>query len=467
MELCKEDGIDTGMITYLSCPVDDIKDITRSCQHKTGNLYSTCSRELAKQIKSGYPNTVASTGGPNTLVTTEWTPQVKQAIRMSACIESSGQCTALRHLVAPAGTSVADISEMLAESKAINSANDSLRNGEFDGVFENHEGSAPGPSEKDGYQRHEKVDASFRLADHLPPNNIEEYWRKVVVDVTAIKVEDRLQDLADWLNANQPISLGVNGKTREQSLDMGLWLWERTGLVVNTVGSPYSPALTCQARPQEGEVFGEFPPRKDLNDYTKYPVVVPSSTPSYDASYTDEFLEEQAKVKVIGPVGAFLDDVVHVRIKGYVFTLYSYLLDACVHNPKRGFGKGRTAVWGLQRPPMGTTTYLECRTKFDDIAPSLLVFFATNAKSQVVVVSDNAKILEICAKHGISTQPSFDKRSLSPGDNYKEVTEDTQFAMVGNFISTYLPVGHIKSTLPDDEDFVARVAVSEKWLKVR
>jgi hypothetical protein len=468
MDLCEEEGIDTGMITYLSCPLDDIKDITQSCQANTGMLYSTCSRELAKAIKTGYPKTVASTGGPNTLVTTEWTPQVKEAIRMSATIESSGQCTALRHVVAPVGTTSSDVAEMLSETHSINHASEALRAGGFDGIFANHQGSAPGPSQSDGYQRHETVDASYRVADKLPPNSIEEYWRKVVVDVSAIDVNEHMQDLADWLNTNQPISLGVNGKTREESLEMGIWLWERTGLVVNTIGSPDSPALTCQARPQEGEVFGEFPPRRLLDEYTKYPVVVPSATPGYDSAYTDSYLAEQAKVHVAGKVGEFLQDVTDDIVKGYCVTLYGYLLDATVQNPKRGFGSSRTAVWGLQRPPTGTTTYLVCSTTFDDIAPSLLLFFATNAKEQVVVVSDNNQIIDICSKHRIKTQSTVDKGSLSPGDNYKEIVGSTnRFAMVGNFITTLFPVGHIKSTVPNDEEFVARVVTSEKWLAVR
>ncbi len=466
MELCQDEGVDARMITYLSCPVDDIKDITHSCQEFTGNLYSTCSRQLAEAIKSGYPNTVASTGGPNTLVTTEWTEPVMRAIRMSATIESSGQCTALRHVVAPAETSEEDVTRMLDGTVSVSSATEAMKMGAFDGVFANHKGSVPGPSDV-GYKRHPTVDASYRVANNFPPNDIEEFWRKVVVDVSAIDVESNLEGLADWLNTNQPISVAVNGNTREQSMEIGFWLWEHTGLVVNTIGSPGNPALTCQARPQEGEVFGEFPPRRFLHRYTKFPVVVPSATPAYDATYTTKYLIEQSQVQVAGRIGIFLDDLTIDMVKGYCVNLYEYLLNATIENPKRGFGSSRTAVWGLQRPPLGTTTYIVCNTSFNDMAPSLFLFFATNAKDQVVVVTEKGEIKSLCLKHGIETVGAVDKHSLSPGDNYQEIVGpmDT-FPMVGHFITTLFPVGHIKSTMSNDDEFLARVTILQKWLRI-
>lgn len=206
VKLLEEEKIDPGMLTFLSCPLEDIKDIIQSCKENTGNLYSTCSRQLAEAIKLDYPNTVTSTGGPNTLVTADWSnPAVRDAIRMSATIESSGQCTALRHVVAPSGTTEQDVVELLSSVHSIASADEALRQGDFDGIFSNHKGMTPFPSVDKGYKRHSEVDASYRvLGDNFPPSDIEEFWRRVVIDVSTINVEDRFDDLVDWLNTNNP-----------------------------------------------------------------------------------------------------------------------------------------------------------------------------------------------------------------------------------------------------------------------
>jgi hypothetical protein len=466
MDLCIAEGVDPGMITYLSCPVDDIINITQSCQEYTGNLYTTCSRDLAESIKSGYPNTVASTGGPNTLIALDWTDKIQEAIRMSATIESSGQCTALRHAVVPAKITEEDISNMLESTKAIDSASEAVKSGDFDCVFPNHQGSQPGPSSQ-GYKRHESVDASYRLSDTLPPNGIEEYWRKVVVDVSTIDAGSHIDDLAAWLNTNQPISMAVTGRTKKHSLDYGLALWERTGLVVNTIGSPENPAMTCQARPQEGEVFGEFPPRRLLDNYTKYPVIVPSSTPAYDSSYNHSFLQEQSMKQQSEKVGSFLADVEDPMVRGYCVTVMEYLVDACRENPKLGFGTARTALWGLQRPPLRSITHLRCHTSWDDLVPSLFLFYVTNAEDQVVVISEQIDIVSNCYKYGIPVTSKVNETILPPGDDLKDIIGPMDnFPMVGNFLTTLFPVGHLKSSEPNDEEFLDRAKHLQKWLKV-
>lgn len=61
VDLCKEEGVDPSMITFASCSLKAIKNLIQSCN--VGNLYATCSRQLAAEIKGSYPKTIASTGG--------------------------------------------------------------------------------------------------------------------------------------------------------------------------------------------------------------------------------------------------------------------------------------------------------------------------------------------------------------------------------------------------------------------
>ena len=266
LDLLEKENIEPGMLTYLSCELEDIVDITTSCKDSTGMLYTTASRELAAAIKSGYENTIASTGGPNTLVTTEWTKEVQDAIRMSATIECAGQCTALRHAVVPESITAEDVERLFDGVNAADSATDALEGGQFDCIFENHAGSVT-PDASDGiYTKHDSNDVHYKVSKTMPDDGINEYWRKAVVDVTTKAPSPNLQgssdtsridDLARWLLTNQPISLAINAP-RPLGFKLGQELFEKTAHVVYTVGSTNDPkappAMTCQVRFVEASV---------------------------------------------------------------------------------------------------------------------------------------------------------------------------------------------------------------------
>jgi hypothetical protein len=222
--LMQKAEIDPGMLTFLSCSLEDIKDITKSCSSSTGNLYMTGSRALAKDIMAGYPNTIASTGGPNTLVALDaLTPAMSKAIQTSASIESAGQCTALRHVVVPGNTTEQECRDSLNTTVSIPNSSFAVHESMFDGVL-------PGKElEQADFTRHETAPAYYTVRDVLPAT-IDEHWRKVVVDFTCL---DDLSTLPKWLNDHQPISLAVNGE-RQTAMRVGLQLFEQTGMVINS-----------------------------------------------------------------------------------------------------------------------------------------------------------------------------------------------------------------------------------------
>jgi len=231
VQLLQKYDIDPAMLTFASCNLDDIKTIIASIPDSP--MYITCSRSLAKSIKTNHPNTISSTGGPNTLVATNLTPQVSEAIRVSATIENSGQCTALRLAVIPNATED-DVVRILEDTVATSSALECLKSNQFATLFD----FAP----KDGavgYVKHPRQNSYYRLNEGLPEDNIDEYWRRVVIDVATNLDVDQL---AAWLVRNQPISLAINSK----DVAVARELFEKTALVVYTVGTDEKPALTCQ-----------------------------------------------------------------------------------------------------------------------------------------------------------------------------------------------------------------------------
>lgn len=457
IQLCAEHSIDPGMITFLSCSLEDIKDITKSCQNYTGNLYTTSSRQLAAEIMKSYPKVVASTGGPNSMVATELTDAVKNAIQVSATIESSGQCTALRHCIVPTSADNDSLMSIFDKVQQLGNGPEAVEKSVFAGVFAQHNGTKPPNT---GYSVHKGVDAFIKIIEEdLPKPGIDEFWRKVVVDFSKLDVHDdaTLDRVAQWLNANQPISLAVNGP-REHSVPLLLRLFEKTGLVVNTVGSSDTedmpPALTCQARPQEAEIFGEFPPRSDLKKYTKFPVVVPSSNPSYDATYSLDYLKGlKINDSYADSTKTLLRGIQDQAVRGYCLAVIEYIRDATKVNPKEGFGKSRTSLWGLQRPPIHTKTVLICSntTFWDDVAPIVMIFHVTNACDQIELEIDpaNSSLVSFCENHHIAYYlRKNDTKSDEFVFNRLEISGPMEsYPMAGNFVSLYFPLGHIKVSI--------------------
>jgi hypothetical protein len=81
-------------------------------------------------------------------------------------------------------------------------------------VFEKHHGTSPPAVGKSAeYTKHPTNDAYFKLSHQLPSpenNEMEEYWRKVVVDVTNAmppslsQAKDQINELSKWLIRHQP-----------------------------------------------------------------------------------------------------------------------------------------------------------------------------------------------------------------------------------------------------------------------
>uniref|UniRef100_A0A7S4JL18 Aldehyde dehydrogenase domain-containing protein n=1 Tax=Paramoeba aestuarina TaxID=180227 RepID=A0A7S4JL18_9EUKA len=493
VRLFQKHGVDTGLLTYASASKEGKQKLFNA--NPDGALYITSSREVAKLIKSMHPNTVSSTGGPNTLVAPKMTKEIADAVKLSAMIENSGQCTALRHACIP-DTTIKDLEDIFSDAPTVSTPQDALSAGAFAGVFE---GSHQAPFELlDGYSTHpDNSSIAYRQSSTLPPNDISEQWRQTYVDLTSPKAsefgtDEMVGSLAKWLVRNQPITLAMN-IGHDGDMGYARKLFEQTGQVVYTVGFEGSPALTCQARPQEGEVFGEFPIRSQLGAHTKYPVVVPSPTAGYNSHYNIEFLQNKGKdSSADGELGQLLSSVDSSAVRGFCLLLNEYLADAAGAHRGDGSktgGPNRTILYGLQRPPMnGEDTVLRCSdsTSYDELVPSLVPFFVTNAWSncRISVDPSNSALVEklkavesLQGKVDIEDAAAFAKRrettsfynvvapeELADGTNTKSLED---FPLVGHFVSLYFPLGHIKSTRVDDEKFVEVFSASEKWLKMR
>ena len=192
-----------------------------------------------------------------------------------------------------------------------------------------------------------------------------------------------------------------------------------------------------------------------------------------DASYLAEVGSSSPEAE--GSSAAKLISAVQdVTVKGYCRVLHSYLSDAA--GPKRGYGP-RTALWGLQRPPLdGDVTVVRVGSDLDAVAAKLVPFVATNARGQLEVSVEPGSEAEAVLKgvEGLmvtsESEDSWSARSDAEASYNVLTAEDglgaKTFPLPGHFVSLYLGVGHVKSTKGGDEEFVEVFEGSEKWLKM-
>lgn len=463
--LMAKHGLNQGLCTYVSCSVEEQRRLLAACP--ASPMYFTGSRDVAGRIREVAPRLVSSTGGPNTMLVGRghFSEAVAAAARTSSLIEHRGQCTAMRHLVIPGGGE-AELRTAFAPARRAGSVAECLRAKECAALLRGLKAPlAPGYSELEG--------VAVRMGAR-PPTDVQEKWREAYLDVTVPADGAFLEELAAWLNREQPISLALNCKADEAQE-----LFEKTALVVYTVGSMAVPALTAQARPQEGECFGEVPPRREMGLFTAFPVLVPTSTPSYFASYTEAYLREQAARELPpGPLAGLLQLCSSPEEQGYCRLLLDYLADATT-GPHRGTG-ARTCLYGLQRPPL----HMKCCLRLGSDAGLaeavryILPFAATTAQGQLLVSAEPAARLqgEVLAKAGVRLLREATGVFAAAQAGYWSVTKlppsgdavasTTQYPLAAHFVSKLLPMGHIKSTLPDDEVFLQRFRASQKWLRM-
>eukprot|EP01062_Namystynia_karyoxenos_P077737 TRINITY_DN7883_c0_g1_i1.p1 TRINITY_DN7883_c0_g1~~TRINITY_DN7883_c0_g1_i1.p1 ORF type:complete len:725 (+),score=264.83 TRINITY_DN7883_c0_g1_i1:84-2258(+) len=478
IDLLKEFGVPPGLVTYASMRRPGKQRLMGALPNSPS--YFTCSREVAAALKKQSHHVMASTEGPNTLVASELTPEVAEATKLSNLIENKGQCTALRHAVIP-GATAEQVSALYDDVKMIKSVDEAISRGAFADILEHHTTSAHDPPE--GYSKHPKLPVAIKVSPTLPGRDLSEQWRQVYIDVTSPPggiTDAFVTELCQWLNDHQPISCALN-----VPWDVALRVFDHTGLVVNTVGVPGQAAYTCQARPQDGECFGEFPPRGRLTEFTKFPVHIPSPTPGYHSTYSPEHLAAKAAA---GPpaelswCAGLVDMAQSTSAKGYLVLLLEYVADVCKQNPKQSITGPRSALFGLQRPPLGTgDTVIRVgkQTSLDTALASIVPLAATNARDCLVVSVDPqhpaAAALQgdaaLKGRVAAEDDAAYAKRAAAAfnavnPDGATPGAEPTPYPLAAQWVSILLPLGHVKSVRQGDTDFFEHFKRAEKWLRL-
>lgn len=454
----KLENIDLGMVTFLSSTRAHHTKVMKAVPNSPA--YLTGRRVAAKQIKQILPKLIASTGGPNTMIVDgEMTQSIAEAACLSVGIENSGQCTAMRHLITAPGNY--DLNKVLDIQMSKN-ATESVSNGVFGNILQESEFEL-----HDTYTKFQNEPKGYRINGALPKILIEN-WRNIYLDVTEMNTQN-VKAISSWLNIHQPITLAVNAPETPYQLMKDIF--EHTALVVYTVGCAESPAYTCQARPQEGECFGEFPPRKTFLEHTRFPVIVPSCTPGYDTEYTEQFLVSNSKLPFPIPCGQdFANEIENPLLRGYCQIIGEYILNSS--GPNIGTG-ARTCLFGLQRPPLGTTTVIRL-SDLDKGLVYLLCFVCTNAYSCLRVSCPTSIERDFLTDLGMpncveETEEAYQKFVADERNNVWNAVVATldDFPLVGHFLGTLFPLGHIKSTKQNDKEFLTIFSDSDKWLSTR